>query len=456
MSDVNGASSDPGSTTMIRDWGAIKAGSKLIALTDNSSTGYFLYKGRPMGFEYELLKAFADAHDLDLEIKLVRDMDKLFNRLTSGEADIAAANLTITRDRMNLVNFTLPLLQTRQVLVQRSVVRNKKIKLTSNNELIRNPLDLAGKKVYVRKHSSFFQRLSNLSEETGNKIRIVEAPGHYETEMLISMVSRGEIDYTVADENIAMVNKTFYSNLDISTPISFPQEIAWAVRKDSPGLHQVINDWLADFKKTRRFRAIYNRYFHEDKSVSTKAGSRYNPASGVISQYDSIIELQAKRLGWDWRLLASLIYQESHFNHEARSWAGATGIMQMMPATAKAYGIDTTECTPAEQVRAGTSFLIRLNKMWSKSIKNEEERRKFVMASYNVGPGHVIDARNLARKYGKSDTTWKGVSVFLLLKSQPRFYQDPVVKSGYCRGSEPFRYVNQILERYNHYRNLAS
>jgi membrane-bound lytic murein transglycosylase F len=175
----------------------------------------------------------------------------------------------------------------------------------------------------------------------------------------------------------------------------------------------------------------------------------------VISQYDDLIKVYSKKIDWDWTLLAALIYQESKFSPTARSWAGANGLMQLVPQTAKHYGLDTIDATAEQSLQAGTSFILDLDKYWRKHIKDKQERIKFVLASYNAGLGHVLDARKLAEKYGKNPDVWyDNVDYMILQKSNPLIYNDPVVKCGYCRGQETYNYVREILGRYGHYKTI--
>lgn len=162
------------------------------------------------------------------------------------------------------------------------------------------------------------------------------------------------------------------------------------------------------------------------------------------------------RYGWDWRLIASIIYQESRFDPEAESWAGAMGLMQLMPETADIFGVIEIY-KPRENITGGLKLLNWLDKQLMDSIPDRNERLKFVLASYNVGLGHVKDAQRLAKKYGKDPFLWEdNVDYFLLNKSASKYYKDPVVRWGYCRGEEPFHYVSDVLERYGHYTNLLN
>jgi membrane-bound lytic murein transglycosylase F len=430
---------------------------KLVALIDNSSTSYFIYKGEPMGFEYEMLSRFAKHLGVELKIVVAKDMDKIFDGLYSNDIDIIAANLTITEDRMNTVEFTEPLLYTRQVLVQRKPKGWENMNESKLGEyLVRTTIDLDSKDIYVRKGSSFYSRLKNLQQEIAGKINIVDVAGNLTTENLIAMVANGKISYTVSDENTAMVNQNYYPQIDIKTAISFPQKIAWAVRKNSPRLVSELNDWILSQKQNPEYAMLYSKYFKSPKSSGARMESMFSSVGGnKISCYDDMIIAYSREIGWDWRLLASMIYQESKFNPNAQSWAGACGLMQMIPATAVHYGIDSCDATPIASIDAGTRHLIKLDQYWVKFISNKDERTKFVLASYNVGLGHIIDARNLAKKYGKNSDVWfDNVELLIVLKSTPKYYNDPIVRCGYCRGQEPYNYVREIMKRYEHYKNV--
>lgn len=408
-----------------------------------------------MGYQYELLNLLAEHLGVRLDVVVNNNLDESFGCLLSDDCDLLAINLTVTRERGRIVDFTEPHSQTRQVLVQR---RPSEWQYMSSNELdtamVRNPIDLAGKTVYVQRNSSYAARLRNLMEEIGDTIMMVEVD--YVAEQLITMVAGGEIDYTVSDENIARVNQTYYDNLDIGTAVSFTQNLAWAVRKGDHHLRDSINAWLSDFKSTIDFRLLYAKYFYNQRSARIVQSDFYVLTSGRISPYDEIIRRYSEDINWDWRLLASMIYQESRFLPDAQSWAGARGLMQLMPNTARRFGVNDIT-NPEENIRAGVRYIKWLDEVLRDRIPEREERVKFILASYNVGLGHILDARALARKYGEDPDQWTGgVDYFILNKSNPEYFLDPVVRHGYARGYEPYRYVGDILTRYEHYRNIVT
>jgi len=438
----------------IIDIAKIKKRGKLIVITDFNSIDYFIYRGQALGYHYELVKQFAESIGVELEIKISHDLESTFKSLNNRECDIIAMGLTVTKERKTFMQFTEPLLKTRQVLVQRKP--KDWYKLSKNkleDTLIRSALELVNKKIIVEKNSAFCDRLKSLSNEIGDTINFVGDKEHLTAE-LIKQVSEGKIDYTISDEHVAMVNQTYYNNIDIKMPISFEQNISWAVRKESKNLLNEINKWLSSYKSKAQYAWIYNKYFKNSRTKQI-ASSKFNSLSGgKISVYDELLKNKSEIIGWDWRLLASVVYTESRFNTKAESWAGAYGLMQLMPVTANRYGI-TKESPPEANIVAGIKYLKWLDKYYQNIISDSTERIKFVLASYNAGAGHVEDARVLTKKNGKNPNVWKdNVDFFILNKSNPKYYNDKDVKYGYCRGIEPYRYVNEILTRFENYKDL--
>jgi membrane-bound lytic murein transglycosylase F len=335
----------------------------LTALMDNSFTSYFIHKGQPLGYEYEMLKLFADENELKLDVKIIGNIENILDTLLEGKGDLVASNLSISQERMEFVSFSKPLLRTRQVLVQRIPEnRSQLTKQEIEESLIRDRLDLEGKSVMVRKNSSYELILKNLISETGIDLEIEYAPGDYVTEQLIDMVSNGEIDFTICDENKAIIFNAYYDNIDIATPMSLSQPIAWAINKKATSLKSIVDDWIERRKGSLEFNMITNRYFDLDRGQERFVAREYeNIMGGKISKYDDIIKKYATTLEWDWRLLTAQIYKESKFNPNTRSWRGALGLMQVMPRTANSYGIRPNELVnPEKNIIAGTKHLAML------------------------------------------------------------------------------------------------
>lgn len=440
----------------IRDLEEIKKDGKLRVLITYSSTSYFLYKGQPMGFEYELLERLAEHLGLELDLIVADDLDAQFDRLVQGDIDLLADGMTITQDRKERVNFTDYLYLVKQVLVQKKPDNWRRISWSNlQKQLVHDPIELIGDTVTVRKTSSYYERLVNLSNEIGGDIVVdTTISGEVSTDEIIKMVAEGKIKYTVADDNLAKINSSYYPVLDISVQVSFSQRIAWAVNKNAPDLLEAINDWISLERKRTDYYVIYNKYFKNKRRFRRRIKSDYYSINNnQISQYDNLIKKYASELGWDWRLLASQVYQESRFEPHAESWAGAKGLMQVMPATAKELGI-TDKSDPEQSIRGGTVYLQHLYDRLS-DVPDSLNRVKLTLAAYNCGFQHVRDAQRLAEAEGLDKNVWNGnVEDMLLALSYPKNYKKEIIKYGYVRGIEPVTYVKQIFERYEHYKKF--
>jgi membrane-bound lytic murein transglycosylase F len=251
------------------------------------------------------------------------------------------------------------------------------------------------------------------------------------------------------------VNTGYFPIIDVSTPVSFLQHLAWGIRKEKSGkLENALNTWITTFKKTDAYALLYAKYFRNDRSNKIFNSDYYSLNTGKVSPWDNLIRSFSDSIKWDWRLLASLIYQESRFDPTVKSWAGAIGLMQIMPETGRNFGIDITT-SMENNMKAGVLYINYLQKFFSDRIPDSTERLKFVLAAYNAGAGNIVDAMKLAGKNGKNPLLWdENVAIWLLKKSEPRYYNDPVVENGYCRGDESVNFVTQVLERYSEYKNI--
>lgn len=431
----------------------IKERGILRAVFDNNSTNYFIYKGKPMGYEYELLNRYCGEIGVKLEIIVSADIEEAFELLNKGEVDVIAYFLAITQERKKIIGYTNRIISSRQVLVQKKPVNWRKMSVANRSRhLIRNQVDLIGKDVYVRANSSYEARLKHLSEEIGGEINSIPLGENIETEKIIRMVAEDSIDYTVADEDLALVNAAYFPDLDVETPVSFPQQIAWGIRNNAYKLRESLNDYIRKIKRNGFHQIIYNRYFQVNRTLIERAQSDFSSISGnQISKYDDLVKQWSDSIGWDWKLISSMIYQESRFNEDARSWAGARGLMQVMPATGSRFGA-TNLLLPEQNIMAGCLFLKYLNNYWSDSVKDSVQLKKFVLASYNVGLGHVQDAVNLAEEMGFEETKWDDeVEEAMKMKSNPQYFRMKLVKYGYARGESVAIYVEHIWRRYEEY-----
>ncbi|MDQ3804744.1 MAG: transglycosylase SLT domain-containing protein [Acidobacteriota bacterium] len=454
-----------------RDLEAIAGRRELIVLAPYNSTTYFLHQGEPMGYEYELLRTFASERGLALKMVVVTDRKSLFPMLNEGTGDIAAARLIPTPEDEALVSFTRALYHTEPALVQQEASpeaagegAEKALEpgpadplpeLDIEARLVTRPGQLAGETVHLPEKSAYRRTLVELADEVSGDIHVVELGGKIQDEALAQKVARGEVEFTVMQSNLAELKEAEFKNLKVRPILGRTHSVSWAVRKNAPALLGELNRWVEEKKSGPLFKALYKKYFTDRRAHVERVTSEYlTSATGKLCQYDDLLKRYAAELGWDWRLLASQAYQESRFKPEARSWAGATGLLQLMPATARAHGV-TNALDPEDNVRGAVKFLKWLIEFWDDRIPDEGERLKFILASYNTGAGHVEDAQRLAEKYGGDPEVWEDVSYWLLQKSTQRFSADPVVKFGFCRGIEPVNYVTLILERFDHYRQFV-
>lgn len=390
-----------------------------------------------MGFQYELANQFAQSLGMKLKIKTAHSTQELVHMLLKGEGDLIAYPLPVTKEFKDSVAFCGEDIVTHQVLVQ----RNKK-----GQKILKDVTELVGKEVYAQS-GKYLNRLINLDKELGGGILIREIESDsLTTEDLIMKVATGEINYVVCDNDLARLNKTYYPNLDISLAISFDQRASWAVRKTSPLLSEAANQWHQENMISPAYKASTKKYFENSKRMPH--GPILSVKDGKISHYDHLFKKYAPEIGWDWRIIASLAYNESNFDTTAVSWVGAKGLMQLMPKTARAMGIpEGKESNAEESVKAATKYLAQISRSFNK-ITDPEEKMKFVLGSYNAGIGHIFDAMALAEKYGKNKYVWDdNVAEYILLKSHEEYFNDPVCKNGYFRGRETYNFVKDILGR---------
>ena len=420
----------------------------LTAVLSNDITSYFIYRGEPRGFEYEMLHLFAEENNLQLDIEVVPEIRDVLHTLRSKHVDVAAANLTITEERKKDLEFTHPLIRTRQVLVQRD----------TKDSVVTDPLNLENQTIHVPPQTSYYQRLVNFRNESGIFFFIDTTLAETSTETSIRLVSEGELDYTISDENLAKIHSRFFNDLNIETAISLNQNIAWAVNKENDSLLTLLNAFLNEFQGSRDYNIIYKRYFGGRTFSERRMNKEYPSVSeGQISIYDKIFQESAKEIAWNWQLLAAQCRKESHFNPEAKSRYGALGLMQIMPATAKSYIDSSSSLTdPATNIKVAVEYLKYLNQELEGTVPDKEERIKFVLAAYNVGLGHIYDAQRLADKYDLDPAVWTdNVGLMLLNKSEPKYYKDEVVRHGYARGYEPYYYVQDIMHYYDLYKEFT-
>lgn len=402
------------------------------------STSYFLFRDEYMGFDYEMAEDLANYLHVNIDVTVARSESELAELLQTNQVDLVAYNLIETKELKKQFNFVLPQSESHQVLVQNMGASS-----------ISDVTELAGKSVYVTSNSIFQNRLQSLNDEIGGTIKIITVPDSVSEDDLINEVAEKKIGYTLAYYNVAILHKSFQRTLDCHLSVGFDQRNGWLIRKSSRKLEKIIKKWedLPDTHLTQE--RLFDKYWNKSPYVTLQ---KVKIPKGHISPYDHLFKKYAPEINWDWRLLAALAFHESRFDTSQVSWAGAAGIMQLMPRTASNFGLDRrTVKNPEMNIEAGVEYIKSLNLAF-RQIENKEERIKFILAAYNSGPAHILDAMALANKYGKNPHIWfNQVEYFLLKKSEPEFYNDPVVKYGYFRGNETVRYVKNTLNTYEKY-----
>lgn len=427
--------------TYILDLPGIKTRGFIRAAVDNNSTGYYIYRGRRMGYEFEMLRDLAKRLDVQLHLVMISDIEKAFDYLEEGKVDLIAMNLEKSPSRLARASFSRPLGKMNTVLVG-----------TKHSNKIDSWEKIGADTIYVRKGAVYESRLNTIKDSLNLDFTLISKLDH--EEILIDQVLNGDIKWTVADQNIAQANATYNNELDISWKIEKDAEVSWVVRNNCSQLLGVLNEWVED-KEKQYIPVLYSKYFLNSKNSYFRNTSPFSSIVGSqISEYDELIKDGAEQLGWDWRLLASLVYKESRFDITATSYAGARGLLQLMPVTLLRFGV-TDPNDPRQSLMGGVKYLRYLDKFWMERVPDTDERLKFVLASYNIGHGHVEDAWRLTLKYGENTQTWSSVSNFLKLKSDPDYYRDPIVKSGYAKGYLAVNYVTDIMSVFDSYKALV-
>lgn len=406
-----------------------------------SPSSYFLFRDEEMGYDYSLVKQFASDKGMALDLTVAPSLAAMVELLDSGMVDLLAYEVPVTAKYRRRTVPCGPETFTHQVLVQPR---------KGGEGFITDETQLVGRDVYVEAHSKYLYRMQNLNEELGGGVNIhVIDRDTIMAEDLIEMVSEGEVPLTVVDSDIARVNKTYYPDLDISLPLSFPQRSQWAVARGRSWLADSVNGWLAQESPRKRNAELLKRYFELSKNTEPYVVN-IDFSKGVISPYDAYFRRYASAYGQDWRMLAAQGYVESHFRNDLVSWAGARGIMQLMPVAMRGYGLtDATVTDPELNIEAAAKIMRDIDRSLSKYVSDPVERRKFSIAAYNSGIGHIYDAIALAGKHGKDPALWEGnVETALMWKSNPEYYTDPVCRNGYFRGRQTVEYVRKVLDFY--------
>ncbi len=418
------------------DFPSLKKKKRLRMLTRNNVTTYFLHRGTQLGYEYELIKKFADEHDMLLEIVVAPTHADLIPWLEQGKGDLIAAAMTITPERSRRVNFTRPYLDVEEMIVTRAA-----------DSTLHSIGDLAGRRIAVRESSAFWETLTSMADSLPAGVEFEIVPEDIETERILAGVEDGTYDVTVADSHLLDIEITYGRKLRGAVRLK-SSSLGWAVRSNNPALQAALDGYLRREHRGLFANMMFRRYFVDRKFVEKAHGDFRSDVSGIISPFDDLARMHAEQFELDWRLLVSVMYQESRFDPKKRSWAGARGLMQIMPATARELGVADPH-HPEQSIEGGARYLRRLLERFDPKLPLAT-RIRFALASYNAGIGHVQDARRLARRKGWNPDVWTGnVERALLLLQKPAYYEK--ARFGYCRGSETVKYVRSVERRYQRF-----
>lgn len=427
------------------DWPEIAERRQLRVLTAYSRTNFFIERGQGRGLEFEAMSWFerwlnsraAPGGPHPVKVVFVPlPFEELIPALNAGRGDVIAAGMTATEARARDVSFTEPIIEN----VSEIVVAHKDAPPLASLE------DLAGRIVVVKRATSYvasLQRLNETLSAAGKRpVRIIEAPSHLETEDLIELVNAGTLRFTVADRHLAEVWDRLLPDIVLHTdiPLASGGAIAYAVRRDAPELKALLDRFVV--QQWRRDRAsavtIFRRYFESTRFLT-------NPVQ-ALDQADRVRELaphfqaHADQLGFDWLLSLAQGFQESRLDPRAKSPVGALGVMQLMPATGRELGVRDF-FDPAENIPAGIRYLDRIRRQYfSDPDIPPADQVFFSLAGYNAGPNRIKRLRELADRQGLDPNRWFG--------HVERVVQQKV-------GSEPVRYVANIVAYYTAYANVA-
>ncbi|RME24319.1 MAG: hypothetical protein D6806_09765 [Deltaproteobacteria bacterium] len=407
----------------------------------NNPVAYFIYRGQEVGFQYELAELLAARLGLRLEVVVPETPADTARLVAEGYADVAFLSPNPSDPYQGELVWSEPVHHSDQVVVQRS-----------SEHPITGIHQLAGRTILVRRSSQYWPAALAL-ELSVPWLELVAADERLETEDLIDLVGKGEIDLTIA--NSVLLDTLLQDRDDVGKSIVVVenQPLVFGVRRASPRLFRRVQRFVAKDCRGKWYKSLMDKYFAPRPRIRQVRADSLSQ-SGEISPYDELVKKVASEHGMDWRLLLAIIYKESRFDPKSVSWSGAVGLMQVMPRTAREMGYDPGRLfEPEQNIRAGVEYLTRLFDSFEPSLPRRQ-RLRFAIAAYNAGIGHVRDARRLAWRLGLDPNRWFGhVERAMLLLEKPAYYER--ARYGYCRGSETVQYVSEIQGKYEAYSRLA-
>jgi membrane-bound lytic murein transglycosylase F len=422
---------------------------ELVFVTHNGPTTYYLNgDNQYAGIEYDLATLFVEKYAPEYQIKflVVNSISEVIPTLLKGEAHVAAANLSVTHLRQQLVQFSKPYQDTQQQLIFNNENLELPKALRSNKDLAA----LADKTIAVPAGTSFAERLSEIQKEQPT-LRW-QAIKQTNSESLLDEVANGVLDFTVADSHLVAMLQNYYPNLEVGMSLGKPEDIAWALPKNAdPQLVKKVNGFFDKIRKDGTLRNLLDRYYGSSKRLNTQDITAFLKLSNtLLPKYTAIFKQAQESTGLDWRLLAAVSYRESHWDTYNTSPTGVRGLMMLTEGTADLLGV-TDRLDPKQSIPAGAKYINQMIETVPSRIP-EPDRTYMALAAYNIGYAHLEDARVLAKRLNLNPDSWADVKKTLLMLTDPEYYT--TVKYGYASGGAPVVFVEsirsyqRILERY--------
>jgi membrane-bound lytic murein transglycosylase F len=402
-----------------------------VALLNAPSTYYIGNDGK-QGFEYDLLKSYADYLDVDLNITSVHTTKEALALRRNENIHIISAAITKTKERNKALNFGPSYFEVQEhVVCSRKMPRGKKFP--------RDVEDLTGLSITVGTDTSYSETLNSLVKD-GFDINVTYTD-EYSTEELLAQVASNTIDCTVADSNMYAINLRYFTEIALAFSVSGREQLAWVFPPNAEKLKQDMYSWLNVYNQSGKMAQLKDHYYSYVlffDYYNTKMF--YKRIKTRLKYYEKFFKKYGEKYNVPWTLLASIAYQESHWNPHAKSFTGVKGMMMLTNYTAKLLGVKN-RLDAKESIIGGTRHIKQMIKNVPKEIK-DEDRLRFALAAYNIGMGHIYDAQKLAKKLGYNKNIWSDLKKVLPLLSEKKYYRN--LKYGYARGSEPVKYVEAI------------
>ena len=417
----------------IRDWDGIVAAGRLRMLTVNQPDDVLPLAWRTPGVRIRACPGFcfAEANDLELEVVVASDLGQLFDWLAVGRGDLIAANLVRTDEREAMgMRFTRPYLRIRETFV------------TAGAPV--SDLDgLSGRRVTVNPLTSYAVSLEGLAKDSDFDLDFAELS----TTGILDAVAAEELDVTLVDGHRAALEATFEPRLSLGPTLEPEKGLRWAVAENNAELRERLDAFVAENYRGYDFNVLHRKYFVNKRRMARQQEHRVT--GDALSPFDEIVKPLAEEAGFDWRLIVAQMYQESGFDPSRVSFAGAEGLLQVLPRTAAELGVDPAKLAdPHIGIAAGVGYLA-----WTRERFPDlpvGEQLWFALGAYNAGAGHIRDGRRLAARLNLDGSLWfENVERAMLKLAEPEYAKESVY--GYVRGTEVTRYVREIRDRYGAY-----